>query len=78
MPGGGGGGSSAPSGFSGASMAVSQAPIQSGINIQQTALTPNGNSVNVQNQQVIKAFVVERDITDSQDRISKIKAAATI
>ena len=78
VPGGGGGGSSAPSGFSGASMAVSQAPIQSGINIQQTALTPNGNSVNVQNQQVIKAFVVERDITDSQDRISKIKAAATI
>ena len=78
VPGGGGGGSSAPSGFSGASMAVSQAPIQSGINIQQTALTPNGNSVNVQNQQTIKAFVVERDITDSQDRISKIKAAATI
>ena len=78
VPGGGGGGSSAPSGFSGASLAVAQAPIQSGINIQQTALTPNGNSVNVQNQQTIKAYVVERDITDSQDRISKIKAAATI
>ena len=76
---GGGGGASAPSGFSAsAPSAVPQAPIQSGINIQQTALTPNGNSVNVQNQQVIKAFVVERDITDSQDRISKIKAAATI
>ena len=76
---GGGGGASAPSSFSasGAS-AVPQAPIQSGINIQQTALTPNGNSVNVQNQQTIKAYVVERDITDSQDRISKIKAAATI
>lgn len=79
VPGKGGGGASAPNGFSasGAS-AVPQAPIQSGINIQQTALTPNGNNVTVQNQQTIKAYVVERDITDSQDRINKIKAAATI
>ncbi len=73
-PSSGGGGGSA--GFSAA--APSQAPIQSGINIQQTALTPTGNNVTVQNQQTIKAYVVERDITDSQDRINKIKAAATI
>ena len=54
-----------------------QAPIQSGVPIQQTQAIGTAN-VNVQNQQTIKAYVVERDITDSQDRISKIKAAATI
>jgi hypothetical protein len=31
----------------------------------------------VANQSAVKAFVVERDITDSQDRIAKIKSAAT-
>lgn len=56
---------------------ASQAPIQSGLAIQQTQTVGTAN-VNVQNQQAIKAFVVERDITDSQDRINKIKAAATI
>jgi hypothetical protein len=72
-----GGGSSIPSSNSFTQNAVA-APIRSGINVQQTALTPNGNNVNIQNQQAIKAFVVERDITDSQDRINKIKQAATI
>ena len=74
---GGGGGASAPSGFSAPSMAQAQAPIQSGVAIQQTQSVGTAN-VNVQNQQTIKAYVVERDITDSQDRINKIKAAATI
>ena len=78
VPGGGGGGSSAPGGFSSPSLAqAAQAPIQSGISVQQTQAIGTAN-VNVQNQQTIKAFVVERDITDSQDRINKIKQAATI
>jgi len=80
--GGGGGGVSRPSSGGtpsfNASSSASVAPIQSGINVQQTALTPGGNNVTLQNQQAIKAFVVETDITDSQDRINKIKAAATI
>jgi hypothetical protein len=79
IPGGGGGGSMPSGASSPASFATAMtAPIQSGVNVQQTALTPNGNGVNLQNQTVIKAYVVESDITDSQDRINKIKAAATI
>jgi len=84
VKGGGGGGGSVSKPSSGgspnfnASSSASIAPIQAGINVQQTSLTPGGNNVNVQNQQAIKAFVVETDITDSQDRINKIKAAATI
>jgi hypothetical protein len=78
VPGGGGGGSipggGSPQSFS---TALAQAPIQSGINVTQTQSLGTAN-VNVQNQQAIKAFVVETDITDSQDRINKIKAAATI
>jgi hypothetical protein len=78
VPGGGGGGSipggGSPQSFSTAS---AQAPIQSGINVTQTQALGTSN-VNIQNQQAIKAFVVETDITDSQDRINKIKAAATI
>ena len=78
VPGGGGGGSipggGSPQSFSSASI---QAPIQSGINVTQTQSLGTAN-VNVHNQQAIKAFVVETDITDSQDRINKIKAAATI
>jgi hypothetical protein len=76
---GGGGGSSIPGGGSAQSFTASaaQAPIQSGISVQQTQSVGTAN-VNVQNQQAIKAFVVETDITDSQDRINKIKAAATI
>lgn len=80
VPGGGGssGGNSAPSGFSvPSSTQAPQAPIQAGIPIQQTQAIGTAN-VNVQNQQAIKAYVVERDITDSQDRINKIKQAATI
>ena len=78
-----GGGVSRPSSGGGASggnfnaAIPAQAPIQSGVPIQQTQAVGTAN-VNVQNQQTIKAYVVERDITDSQDRISKIKAAATI
>jgi len=78
-----GGGVSRPSSGGGASggnfnaAIPAQAPIQSGVPIQQTQAVGTAN-VNVQNQQTIKAYVVERDITDSQDRISKMKAAATI
>jgi len=78
-----GGGVSRPTSGGGASggnfnaAIPAQAPIQSGVPIQQTQAIGTAN-VNVQNQQTIKAYVVERDITDSQDRISKIKAAATI
>jgi hypothetical protein len=55
-----------------------QAPIASAVQVTQASLTQGGNNVNVQNQSAVKAFVVERDITDSQDRVSKIKAAATL
>lgn len=80
VPKGGGGGSapSASAGGAGGASIPTQAPIAQAIQVQQTALTPGGNQVDVQNQTAVKAFVVERDITDSQDRISKIKAAATI
>jgi hypothetical protein len=55
----------------------SQAPIASAIQVTNTQ-TLGTTDVNVQNQGAVKAFVVESDITDSQDRISKIKAAATL
>lgn len=78
IPGGGGGGSM-PSGASSSTSfnAPVTAPIQSGVNVQQTASVGTTN-VNLQNQPVIKAYVVESDITDSQERINKIKATATI
>lgn len=78
IPGGGGGGSM-PSGASSSTSfnAPVTAPIQSGVNVQQTAAVGTTN-VNLQNQPVIKAYVVESDITDSQERINKIKATATI
>jgi hypothetical protein len=69
--GGGGGGLSIPSGGGGGAV---QAPIAQGVSVQQTAVT---NGVNIKNTDAIKAYVVERDITDSQDRVAKIKAAAT-
>jgi hypothetical protein len=73
--GGGGAGGSIPSGGGGAGgVGAVQAPIQQGVSVQQTAVT---NGVNINNTDTIKAYVVERDITDSQDRIAKIKAAAT-
>lgn len=79
VPGGGGGGGNLPSGAGGAAGAAAmQAPIAQAVQIQQTALTPGGNGVSLQNQSAVKAFVVESDITDSQDRVAKIKAAATI
>lgn len=55
-----------------------QAPIAPSVQVTQASLMQGGNNVNVQNQSAVKAFVVERDITDSQDRVSKIKAAATL
>ena len=78
---GGGGGSSQGGGnpISGTSANIpTQAPIASSVQVQQTSLTPGGNQVDINGQSTVKAFVVERDITDSQDRIAKIKAAATI
>jgi len=71
--GGGGGGLSIPSGGVGGAV---QAPIAQGISVQQTSSIGTSN-VNIKNTDAIKAYVVERDITDSQDRINKIKAAAT-
>lgn len=80
VPGGGASaGNSVPSGFQvpANTTAPAQAPIQAGINVQATDQVTTAN-VNVQNQQTLRAYVVERDISDSQDRINKIKAAATI
>jgi len=75
--GGGGAGGSIPSGGGGAGgVGAVQAPIQQGVSVQQTSSVGTSN-VNINNTDAIKAFVVERDITDSQDRINKIKAAAT-
>lgn len=73
---GGGGGQGASNPISGGAVPT-QAPIASGIQVTNTQ-TIGTTDVNVQNQGAVKAFVVERDITDSQDRISKIKAAATL
>lgn len=67
-----GAGAGIPSG-----MGATQAPIQAGIPVTNTQAIGT-TDVNLQNQSAVKAFVVEKDITDSQDRISKIKAAATI
>jgi hypothetical protein len=69
---GGGGGQGSSNAISGT--APITAPIQQGVSVQQTAVT---NGVNINNTDTIKAYVVERDITDSQDRINKIKSAAT-
>lgn len=76
VPNGGGAGGSLPSGSGGGATAPTQAPIASAVQVSQTQ-TLGTSSVNVANQTAVKAFVVERDITDSQDRISKIKSAAT-
>lgn len=74
VPGGGGGaGGSLPSG---GTPIPTQAPIASAVQVSQTQ-SIGTSSVNVTNQSAVKAFVVERDITDSQDRIAKIKSAAT-
>lgn len=66
------GGGSLPSG----SALPTQAPIASAVQVSQTQ-SVGTSSVNIANQSAVKAFVVERDITDSQDRIAKIKSAAT-
>jgi len=70
--GGGGGGQGGSNPISGTAPVT--APIAQGVSVQQTAVT---NGVNIKNTDAIKAYVVERDITDSQDRIAKIKASAT-
>jgi len=75
VPNGGGAGGSLPS-DGGAASAPTQAPIASAVQVSQTQ-SVGTSSVNIANQSAVKAFVVERDITDSQDRISKIKSAAT-
>jgi len=77
--GGGGGAPSIPSGGGGAggSALPTQAPIGAAVQLTNTQ-TIGTTDVNVQNQSAVKAFVVESDITDSQDRVSKIKAAATL
>jgi len=74
VPSGGGGGNLPSDG--GAASAPTQAPIASAVQVAQTQ-SVGTSSVNIANQGAVKAFVVERDITDSQDRISKIKSAAT-
>ena len=61
---------------SGGGALPTQAPIASAVQVSQMQ-SVGTSSVNVANQSAVKAFVVERDITDSQDRISKIKSAAT-
>lgn len=71
----GGAGANPPS-DGGAASAPTQAPIASAVQVAQTQ-SIGTSSVNIANQSAVKAFVVERDITDSQDRISKIKSAAT-
>lgn len=71
----GGGGGNLPS-DGGAASVPTQAPIASAVQVAQTQ-SVGTSSVNIANQSAVKAFVVERDITDSQDRISKIKSAAT-
>ena len=75
----GGAGGNIPGVPAGGSTAVAptQAPIGAAVQISQTQ-TLGTTDVNVQNQGAIKAFVVETDITDSQDRVAKIKAAATL
>jgi hypothetical protein len=77
--GGGGGAPSIPSGGGGAGGGAlpTQAPIGAAVQLTNTQ-TIGTTDVNVQNQSAVKAFVVESDITDSQDRVSKIKAAATL
>lgn len=74
VPGGGGGVQNpAP-----AQAAFAQPPISTGVQVQQTALVQGGNQVNLQNQALVRAYVVEKDITESQARINQIKATATI
>jgi hypothetical protein len=77
VPGGAGGGGQGASNPISGGVTATQAPIASGIQVTNTQ-SLGTTDVNVQNQGAVKAFVVERDITDSQDRIAKIKAAATI
>jgi hypothetical protein len=80
VPGGGGGASgSVPSGGGAGSVsAPTQAPISSSFTPTQTNSLQNSAMTASNDAQPIKAFVVESDMTDSQDRIAKIKSAATL
>jgi chromosome segregation ATPase len=80
VPGGGGGASgSVPSGGGAGSVsAPTQAPISSSFTPTQTNSLQNSAISASNDAQPIKAFVVESDMTDSQDRIAKIKSAATL
>lgn len=71
------GGAPAPAAPAGSMTMPTQAPIASAIQVTNTQAFGT-TDVNVQNQGAVKAFVVESDITDSQDRVAKIKAAATL
>lgn len=71
------GGAPAPVAPAGSMTMPTQAPIASAIQVTNTQAFGT-TDVNVQNQGAVKAFVVESDITDSQDRVAKIKAAATL
>jgi hypothetical protein len=53
------------------------APISPGIPITNTQ-SIGTSMVNIQDKNIIRAYVVEKDITDSQARINQIKSAATI
>lgn len=76
VPGGGGGSGQSASPQVTAVMGM-QAPVSTSAPIQQTQSVGVSN-VNLQNQSLVRAYVVEKDITDSQTRINQIKAAATI
>lgn len=76
VPGGGGGSGQSASPQVTAVMGM-QAPVSTSAPIQQTQSVGVSN-VNLQNQALVRAYVVEKDITESQARINQIKATATI
>jgi hypothetical protein len=69
VPGKGGGGGSVPS---------MGAPISPSLNVQNTNTQLNQSSINAMQNATVKAVVVESDITNSQDRISRIHNAAKL
>jgi hypothetical protein len=69
---------SVPAGGSASATAPTQAPIASTFSPTQSTMLQNSSATASNQMQPIKAFVVESDMTDSQDRIAKIKSAATL
>jgi hypothetical protein len=69
VPGKGGGGGSVPS---------MGAPISPSLSVQNTNTQLNQSSINAMQNATVKAVVVESDITNSQDRISRIHNAAKL